>query len=114
MAAADLCYDVFVAMVYIRFSSWCREVYWNNLVCEDLERSGSKVEDTGETMNTGGCLNLIGASYLQLPEQLWICLFEKLKANLFHSSKAKENICILIMFIFEIRDEQVEESDFLI
>lgn len=61
MTTADLCYDVFVAMVYIHFSSWCGEMYCNNLVCEDLERSGSKGKDTGET-NAGGCLNLNGAS----------------------------------------------------
>lgn len=61
MAAADLCYDMFVAMVYIRFSSWCGEVYWNNLACEDQGRLGSKGRDTGETMTTGGCLDLIGA-----------------------------------------------------
>lgn len=57
-----LCYDVFVAMVCIHLSSWCGEVCWNNVVCEDLEGSGSKGKGTGETMNTGGCLNLNGAS----------------------------------------------------
>lgn len=70
MAAADLCCGVFVAMVYIPFSSWGGEMYWNNLVCEVLERSGSKGKDAGETMSAGGCLNLNGASSLQLPEQL--------------------------------------------
>lgn len=47
----------FVAIVYIHFSLWCDEVYWKNLVCKNLERSGSKGRDTGETMNAGNYLN---------------------------------------------------------
>lgn len=62
VAAADLCSDVFVAIVYIHFSLWCSEVYWKNLVCKDLKRSGSKGRNTGETINAGNYVNFNGVS----------------------------------------------------
>lgn len=40
------------------------------------------------------CLSVSGASLLPLPEEVWIFLFEKSKANLLHSSNAKENLVV--------------------
>lgn len=96
----------FVAIVYIHFSLWCGKVYWKNLVCKDLERSGSK----GRDKVIQWMLAIIWISMECLSwDFLNRCEFFCLK-----SSRRISSILVQLkkMFIFEVRDEQVEESDF--
>lgn len=44
--------------------------------------------------SAAACLSVSGASLLPLPEEVWIFLLEKSKANLLHSSTAKENLVV--------------------